>query len=149
MFRTLRTFYPSFALPTLMALGVISPIACAAQTIYTCVDTHGAAAYQSTPCPDGMRTSKVREYQPVAPDPALIARSREIEREMDARNRRSYAGVAAIARNSRASRRPQQADACETAKARREKTLEDVGLKRNFDLLSRLDRGVWAVCKGR
>ena len=27
-------------------------------------------------------------------------------------------------------------------------TLDRVGLKRNFDLLSQLDNEVWAVCKG-
>ena len=33
-------------------------------------------------------------------------------------------------------------------KAKRKATLDRVGLKRNFDLLSQLDGEVWSVCKG-
>lgn len=117
----------------------------ASQTIHVCVDGRGAKTYQDAPCTGLQRTLATREYAVATPDPALLKRSREIEAEMDRRNR-GGGGRVAVVRG--AARKPAGPSPCEAAKAKRKATLDRVGLKRNFDLLSQLDNEVWAVCKG-
>jgi hypothetical protein len=116
-----------------------------AQEINTCIDAKGTKRYQNAPCDPGQRTVSVRTYTALPEDPALTARSAAIQQEMDRRNRPS--GKATVVRAG-SSRRPAGPTPCQTAKAKRKATLDRVGLKRNFDLLSRLDSEVWEVCKG-
>ena len=115
-----------------------------AQEINTCIDARGMKRYQNAPCDPGQRTVSVRRYAAQPEDPALAARSAAIQQEMDRRNRPS--GKATVVRT--ATRRPAGPTPCQAAKAKREATLKRVGLKRNFDLMSRLDSEVWDVCKG-
>lgn len=115
-----------------------------AQEIHTCIDAKGIRSYQNLPCDPGQRTASVRSYEAKPEDPAVAARSAAIQQEMDRRNRPS--GKATVVRT--ATRRPSGPTPCQAAKAKREATLKRVGLKRNFDLLSRLDSEVWEVCKG-
>jgi Domain of unknown function (DUF4124) len=115
-----------------------------AQEIHTCIDAKGIRSYQNLPCDPGQRTASVRSYEAKPEDPAMAARSAAIQQEMDRRNRPS--GKATVVRT--ATRRPAGPTPCQAAKAKRETTLKRVGLKRNFDLLSRLDSEVWDVCKG-
>ena len=115
-----------------------------AQEIHTCIDAKGIRSYQNLPCDPGQRTASVRSYEAKPEDPAVAARSAAIQQEMDRRNRPS--GKATVVRT--ATRRPAGPTPCQAAKAKREATLKRVGLKRNFDLLSRLDSEVWDVCKG-
>jgi hypothetical protein len=123
----------------------LSPAAYAAtQIVHVCVDARGAKTYQDAPCAGAQRTLATREYAVVAPDPALLKRSRDIEAEMSRRYRGG--GRAAIIRG--AARKPAGPSPCEAAKAKRKATLDKVGLKRTFDLLSQLDNEVWTVCKG-
>jgi hypothetical protein len=116
-----------------------------AQEINTCIDARGMKRYQNAPCDLGQRTLSVRRYATQPEDPALAARSAAIQQEMDRRNRPS--GRTSVVRAGNA-RRAGGASPCQVAKAKREATLQRVGLKRNFDLLSRLDSEVWDVCKG-
>ncbi|MES2670160.1 MAG: DUF4124 domain-containing protein [Pseudomonadota bacterium] len=116
----------------------------AAQEIHTCIDAKGIRSYQNLPCDPGQRTASVRSYEAKPEDPAVAARSAAIQQEMDRRNRPS--GKATVVRT--ANRRPSGPTPCQAAKAKREATLKQVGLKRTFDLLSRLDSEVWDVCKG-
>jgi hypothetical protein len=138
----------SRAVPAMACL--LLPLACLASEapatadIHVCIDAGGHVAYQSMPCADGQRTRAVRNYRAQAVDPALAARTREVEREMD---RRNHGGAGA--RSMRVGKPAKAApDPCKAAKARRKATLDRVGLKRTYDLLSQLDREVWEVCKG-
>lgn len=49
--------------------------------------------------------------------------------------------------STRIARNAVKPSACEAAKANRDRTLERVGLKRTFDLLSRLDEQVRNACR--
>jgi hypothetical protein len=128
----------------LLSLACLAGDAPVTADIHVCIDAGGHVAYQSMPCADGQRTRAVRNYRSQAVDPALVARTREIEREMDQRNR--GASTARTLRTSGSAKRAP--DPCKAAKARRKATLDRVGLKRTYDLLSQLDREVWEVCKG-
>ncbi|MCC7247465.1 MAG: DUF4124 domain-containing protein [Lysobacter sp.] len=114
-------------------------------TIYRCIDRHGGVSYQDTGCSPQQRTSAVRRFTAQGIDPALVARSRAIAEEMDLRNRGDGRRIA-VARGG--ARKPTPPSACETAKRTRKATLDRVGFKRDFALLSRLDNEVWDVCKG-
>lgn len=128
----------------LLSLACLAGDAPVTADIHVCIDAGGHVAYQSMPCADGQRTRAVRSYRAQAVDPALVARSREIEREMDQRNR-GASTVRTLRTSGSAKRAP---DPCKAAKAKRKATLDRVGLKRTYDLLSQLDREVWEVCKG-
>lgn len=114
-------------------------------TIYRCIDRHGGVSYQNTGCSPDQRTSAVRRYTAQGIDPALAAHSRAIAEEMDRRNRGDGRRIS-VARGG--TRKPAPPSACEAAKHKRKTTLDRVGLRRDFDLLSRLDNEVWNVCKG-
>lgn len=115
-----------------------------AQDIRTCIDAKGMKSYQNAPCAAGQRTASVRSYETKPEDPAITARVAAIQQEMDRRNRPGGRSVAVRT----GARRPSGPTPCQAAKAKRKTTLDRVGLKRNFDLLSRLDSEVWEVCKG-
>jgi hypothetical protein len=115
-----------------------------AQRIHICVDARGARSYQNLPCAADQRTASVRPYETKPEDPALAARTAAIQQEMDRRNRPS--GKATVVRA--ASARRAGPTPCQAAKIKREATLKRVGLKRTYDLLSRLDSEVWELCKG-
>jgi Domain of unknown function (DUF4124) len=115
-----------------------------AQRIHTCVDARGTRSYQNLPCAADQRTASVRSYEARPEDPTLAARTAAIQQEMDRRNRPS--GKATVVRA--ASLRRAGPTPCQAAKTRREATLKQVGLKRTYDLLSRLDSEVWELCKG-
>lgn len=114
--------------------------------IHICVDRNGGVSYQSDPCGPGQRTREVRTFRTVAVDPQIQRRTREIEREMDRRNHTTR--VATAGRSGAGRSRPATPSPCQTAKDQRKRELARVGLKRNFDLLSRLDGAVWDACKG-
>ncbi|MFZ5636973.1 MAG: hypothetical protein ACOY82_10375 [Pseudomonadota bacterium] len=116
----------------------------AAGTLHVCVDARGVKSYQDMPCAGSARSLGSRDFVRTAIDPALSARTRAIEAEMD---RRNHGGGRTVAIRG-AARKPVGPSPCEAAKARRKATLDKVGLKRTFDLLSRLDNEVWAACKG-
>ena len=158
---------PNMLFPTVLFRSVLSraalamaslllPLAClagdapATADIHVCVDAGGHVACQSMPCADGQRTRAVRNYRVQAVDPVLVARSREIEREMDRRNHHGGTGTRGARAGSMRTGKAAKAapDPCKAAKARRKATLDRVSLKRTYDLLSQLDREVWEVCKG-
>lgn len=142
-----------FAVLLIVAGGAIasfpaSPASAAATdggTLHVCIDARGVRAYQDTPCAAATRTLGTRDFTRIAIDPALSARTQAIQTEMD---RRNHGGGAKTTVVRGATRRAAAPSACEAAKARRKATLDRVGLKRTFDLLSRLDGEVWDACKG-
>lgn len=117
-----------------------------ASAIHICVDRSGVVSYQSAPCGTGQRTREVRTFRPTAVDPQLLGRTREIDREMDRRNHASR--VSSASRGSAGRSRAAAPNPCLVAKDQRKRELARAGLKRNFDLLSRLDGAVWDACKG-
>lgn len=116
-----------------------------AQEIHTCIDAKGRKSYQNMPCAPEQRTASVRPYEAKAEDPAIASRIAAIQKEMDRRNHSS--DKATIVRTG-GTRRAAGPTPCQAAKAKRKATLDRVGLKRNFELLSQLDSEVWEVCKG-
>lgn len=145
-------------LSTILLLAVLWPRTCTANQgtatatpsattgstdVHVCIDARGHVAYQGMPCADGQRTRGVRAYARQAADPALAARTRAIEQEMDRRNR------SGTARTTRAAKSAKSApDPCKAAKARRKVMLDRAGVKRSYELLGEIDREVWALCKG-
>lgn len=130
----------------LLACAAFGPLAHAASyTVHVCEDGRGARSYQDSPCARETSVVGTRVYAIATPDPALAARTRATEAEMDRRNH--AAGRMRIVRTGSV-RRNAAPDPCKAAKDRRETELKRVGLKRTFDLLSRLDGDVWDACKG-
>lgn len=130
----------------LLACTAFGPAAQAATyTVHVCEDGHGGRVYQDAPCERDERPIDIRSYAIATPDPALAARTRATEAEMDRRNRGE--GRVRIVRVAVA-RKAAAPDPCKAAKSRRDAELKRVGLKRTFDQLSRLDGEVWDACKG-
>ena len=110
-----------------------------AQNVYKCVAAGGVVSYQSAPCEHGARET-ARWDAP--PDPPSRLHQSVANPERHASEPRfTRTGSAHIARNA------VKPSACEAAKANRDRTLERVGLKRTFDLLSRLDEQVRNACR--
>lgn len=129
----------------LIAACLLPAATASAQEIHTCIDAKGRKSYQNMPCAPEQRTAAVRRYEKRSEDPALAARTVAIQQEMDRRNRPG--GKATVVRSG-GTRRAAGPTPCQAAKAKRKATLDRVGLKRNFELLSQLDSEVWEVCKG-
>jgi len=115
----------------------------AAQGVHKCVTPGRAVSYQSEPCERGSRDAANWEA-PRNPPPSgvrQIASSPQPERERRAEHRSARTGTAHVVYSA------PKPSACELAKANRDSTLERVGLKRTFDLLSRLDEQVRNACR--
>ena len=129
----------------LLAFGTAAP----AQTIYKCKGAKGAISYQTDPCGPEASTSSVKTYQPVYDDPRAAARLRRIEAERDALQTSNNGVVVnnygyASGSDPRGAKRAQ----CASAKAYRQATLDNVRLRRTYDLLQRLDDQVNRACAG-
>ena len=121
--------------------GCVIALSCthaAAQNVYKCVAA-GVVSYQSAPCEHGAREMARWDAPPDPPSRVHQPASGLERRASEPRTTRT--GTAHIARNA------VKPSACEAAKANRDRTLERVGLKRTFDLLSRLDEQVRNACR--
>ncbi|HEY4529761.1 MAG TPA: hypothetical protein VIG97_05455 [Luteimonas sp.] len=109
------------------------------------MDAAGHITLTSGEC--GAGDQLVARYDAV-PEPVSVAPAATAERRaarVSGTPRGSAAGRLGSGRSApRARAKP---DACQAARARREKTLQRVGLKRTFDLLRKLDDEVWAACR--
>lgn len=111
-----------------------------AEVLYRCVSGTGAVSWQATPCAKGMRIMKTIEYTPDAPAAVPVP---DIKRTTTTRSTsRASTRYRVSARTIRS-----KPDACARARQQREATLQRVGLKRTYDLLSKLDADVRAVCR--
>ncbi len=138
------------------AAVMVALLACgnaSAQSVYKCIDRHGATSYQSAPCDHADRTARQWDAPPDPPPSAEQLRARAAQREHDraesdylSRRAGTYGNTAARASGTTV-RTPSRGNACEAAKAHRERTLAAVGLKRTFDLLRKLDDAVYDACK--
>ena len=137
------------------AAAVLALLACghaSAQSVYKCIDRAGATSYQSAPCDVGARTAGAWDAAPEPPPSAEQLRARAAQRDRDRAeseylSRRAGTDGAGARRASAASVRTPRNNACENAKAHRERTLAAVGLKRTFELLRKLDDAVYEACK--
>ena len=81
--------------------------------------------------------------------PRDLERQREIDRATDAREyRAAYDTAYANYGGQRLSERDIKRARCNDAKSHREATLREVGLSRDFEMLSALDDAVYEACKG-
>lgn len=124
-----------------------------AQVIYKCVGRDVATSYQSQPCTKDAREARTYEASPEPPPTA------EQLRALEQRRARERAESAFLSRRAGTDRRAVERSrivreraidstgACEAAKAARQQALDAVGLKRNYELLSRLDASVRNACK--
>lgn len=124
-----------------------------ANTVHKCIGPGGAVSYQDAPCAPGFREGGNWTADPEpAPTPAQMqARERRQQQdraESDFLSRRAGTDRSGgnRAQASRVIRSPAPS-ACEAARARRQKTLDNVGLKRTFDLLRKLDEQVRDACR--
>ena len=130
----MKSFRRWLALLLLLAAGNTH-----AQVLYRCVSTGGAVSWQAAECAQGMRTMKSIEYMPEAPTSAPAP---GYVRTTSASRPRAAKGYRVSGRTPRP-----KPNACARARESREATLERVGLKRNYDLLSKLDADVRRVCR--
>jgi len=143
------------------ALALQFASAADAQMLYKCISRAGVS-YQQTPCPTAARTVRTFETTPELPPTAAEVTARGKKARQD-RAESTYlahmAGTDRLAAIDRgyasrsSSRRPsnhsRKETACQGAKAKREHTLQRVGLDRNIDLLRRLDEDVAEACASR
>lgn len=151
-----------FARRAAMALLLLVATGTQAQQVHTCIDAQGRRSLQDRPCAPPQRELAVRTFAPAA------ARAADADKDAPATRsthpsrhaRQSVAGEGAGARANREAMRPARSGgkyrtprnapaACETARAKRDATLDRVGLKRSYDLLQRLDASVQAACVRR
>lgn len=133
---------------------ILFTVACgtsSAQVVFKCLDGQGNAHYQSGACPPGTTLAKTWESQidpgptPARPATGNSAAGSQSQRITPARRR---GRAAPDYRTRRATGRISAGRSrCEAAKEKRQATLAAVGLKRNFDLLRKLDDQVSAACK--
>lgn len=123
-----------------------------AQMVHKCVGRDGAASYQSQPCTQDAREVRTYEALPEPPPTAEQLRALEQRRARERSesaflSRRAGTDRPVVDRSRMVREHPARSTgACEAAKAARQQTLDAVGLKRNYDLLSRLDANVRAAC---
>jgi hypothetical protein len=106
-----------------------------------CVAADGSVSYQNTSCAADAQVW-ARPFEPAADEG-----QREPPRQSSASTRNADT-VSTSRAGSAPSERDRRAAACRSAKAHRKQTLDAVGLRRTYELLSRLDREVAAACKG-
>ena len=111
-----------------------------AEVLYRCVSASGAVSWQAAACGQGMRMMKAMEYTPDAPTATHVPLQASVIPTR--RKPRLATRYRMSARTTRS-----KPNACVRARTRREATLERVGLKRTYDLLSKLDADVRAVCR--
>ena len=136
----------------MLVFTLLLPAAANAQQVHKCVKGKDVS-YQSAPCADGQATARTWEAQPdpvhsqqALPSDPLPSPARKLtngSRQGKAAKRKGsgMTGASIPVENSGNSR------ACQAAKASRARTLERVGLKRTFDLLSKLDNAVHSACR--
>lgn len=110
-----------------------------AEELYRCISPSGAVSWQSVPCARGARQTRTIAFTPEQVVEVPVSVYRQTKNPPKLRSKSGY-------RISTRVRRPKP-DACRRARERRESTLERVGLKRTYDLLSKLDADVRRVCR--
>jgi len=131
----------------LLLLASILGVAARAEQLYRCVTPQGAVSYQALPCAGAARLTRVVEYRPDPSTPPIMT-------TMHASSHASpHAALAIRPPGYRRWPVPRirgttstAAQRCRAARDRREATLRQLGLKRTYTQLSRLDADVRAAC---
>lgn len=109
-------------------------------TVYRCEGAGGAVSLQSEPCAAGQRTTReIPVFQDFRQPPR-----RSVAAPSSPRYNSSYSSGPSTRNVQLSARR----SGCAAARRQRELTLEQVGLRRNYDLLQQLDAMVREACKG-
>lgn len=123
-----------------------------AQVVHKCVGATGTISYQDAPCSEGSRERGSWEAAPEPPPSAEQLRAQE-ERRRSGREESEFlsrrAGTSGNVASRTTARRPLRASgpsSCDAAKAKRQRRLDAVGLKRTYELLQKLDEEVRAAC---
>jgi hypothetical protein len=130
----------------LLLQGAGTAVTAADSVLRKCIAADGSASYQNVTCPSDSEAAWEREFDPVVeadPPPPRPAVRMPGGRDVSGGNR-SRSGASSAAASTLAGRLA----TCDAARRKRKSILDAVGLARTYDLLSRLDREVWAACKG-
>lgn len=114
-----------------------------AQVLFRCVSAKGAVSWQSVPCSQGMRMMRSIAYTPEVPTAVAASIHQQTKPETKPETKPRYRSGYRVSTRARTPK----PDACAKERVHREATLERVGLKRNYDLLSKLDADVRRVCR--
>ena len=134
---------PLLLIGPLLVLLLVLPLHTRAESLYRCVARSGAVSYQSQACTAQQRLDRVVDYQP---EPA--AAQARTPSAVSRRQPRRYANGSGGNRMARAGSASTASQRCRAGKAKREASLQRLGLKRSYDQLSALDAQVRAVCGG-
>ncbi|GAA5074124.1 DUF4124 domain-containing protein [Lysobacter panacisoli] len=123
-----------------------------AHVVHKCVAPGATVSYQDTPCPEGEREHGSWDAMPEPPPSAEELRAQEERRrsgreESEFFSRRAGTSGTGVARFApQRAPRTSGASSCDAAKAKRQRRLDAVGLKRTYELLQKLDEEVRAAC---
>lgn len=124
-------------------LGMIS--LAGAQSVHKCADGRGGHSYQSQPCAQG---EPLRTWAVEVP-PGVAAPVRSAATPVPARRDTAVATRRPATRRTSASRRDDRHARCVAARANRTAVLRQLGTRRRYDDLRRLNEQVSAVCNHR
>ena len=114
-----------------------------AQQVYKCVSGK-AVAYQSAPCASGSAVKSWDAAPVPEPSNAELWRRYRLQQELDQRYAAQHSGGGGYGASVSGS---QSGSACEAAKRQRDAVYKAAGLKRSFELSSRMDGLVHDACK--
>lgn len=112
------------------------------RTLYRCSEPGKAVSYQSSPCQGSQRLQRVYAFQPEPDAPPSYQYSTRQPRYAD-----DYVAHRRYTRYRQSAHIQTSGDRCRIAKQTRADTLERVGLRRTYDLLSQLDANVREACR--
>lgn len=133
--------YGTGALALLLLSGLAWSMPAMAQSVQKCIGHGGHVTFTSGDCGEGERLAA--SYAAV-PDTIVPAAAYPDAGAGQARPEHRRQGPSRAGTGVRKRAPP---DRCKAARDRREQTLRRVGLKRNFDLLRKLDDQVWDACR--
>ena len=121
--------------------------------LYKCQGAKGAVSIQSAPCPEKSKTVWARPAEPEVETEESRRRQQDVLRQQsaDARALSRQAGTdrrTAYNALSGPTEHAQRLAQCNAAKRHRDDILNQVGLRRTYQLLQDLDRQVAAACRG-
>lgn len=125
----------------LLLLLCLLPALASAGTLYRCVSPNGQVSYLATSCGAGQRMDRSIEFAPESDSKPLATNSRQ-QRSTAVGSRRGGGHLpgGSVAKKSKE-------DPCVQAKAKRDQRLQQLGLKRTYADLTRLDEPVRAACR--
>lgn len=131
----------------LFVAALLAPALVSAQAVYKCRNAKGEAVYQSQPCEGGKLPEKAWSGDYRQPTNAELWQRYLIDQRWQQQQQAERSRTSTASFVGSVPRFDQRESRCSIAKAERARTLDRVGLKRTYDLLSRLDAMVYEACK--